>query len=188
VFYTFRQIFLILTIRSKWKSEWYASVILRILLYSRGTDHKENTVLQLRSANHTENTSHVVTTQPGHWRADCCLATSCNICPLRHSFHCCTTQCVYRAVTWQCFDQICYNTFSHSKKELTKVTSRDPKKTKLGLENNWKVNLHAAPWNIWLVQDIALAVDQLQPAMLLSYHHSCPIRTVHLPWSIIWWR
>jgi hypothetical protein len=31
-----------------------------LVLYSRGTDNAENTVLLLRSADHTENTSHVI--------------------------------------------------------------------------------------------------------------------------------
>jgi hypothetical protein len=32
---------------------------------------------------------HVTVTQLVHWRADCCLAMSYDIRPLRHSFHCC---------------------------------------------------------------------------------------------------
>jgi hypothetical protein len=56
-----------------------SSVILGISLYSCGTGHTANTVLPLRGADHTENTSHVITSQPNHLRADCCLATSCNI-------------------------------------------------------------------------------------------------------------
>jgi hypothetical protein len=47
---------------------------------------------------HTENTSHVIGMWPLHRRADCCLATSYNIRPLGHSFHCCALQRVYRAV------------------------------------------------------------------------------------------
>jgi hypothetical protein len=52
----------------------------------------------------TENTSHVISSQRVHWRADCCLATSYNIRPLRRIFHCCTLERVYRAV-----DQIRYD-------------------------------------------------------------------------------
>jgi hypothetical protein len=73
-------------------------VVLGISLYSRGTDHIENTVLPLRGTDHTESTGHMITTQLDHWRADFCLATSSNIHPLRHSFHCCALERVYRAV------------------------------------------------------------------------------------------
>jgi hypothetical protein len=73
-------------------------VILGILLYSCSMDHIENTVLPLCGSDHTENTSHVIITQLVHWRADCCLATKYNILPLRHSFHCCTLERVYRTV------------------------------------------------------------------------------------------
>jgi hypothetical protein len=73
-------------------------VILEISLYSHGMDHIENTVLLLRGADHTENTSHMITTQPVHWRADCCLATNYYILLLRHSFHCCVLEHVYQAV------------------------------------------------------------------------------------------
>jgi hypothetical protein len=45
-----------------------------------------------------QKTHHVTATQPAHWRADRCLATSYNIRPLRHSFHCCALEHVYRAV------------------------------------------------------------------------------------------
>jgi hypothetical protein len=60
----------------------------------------ENTVLLLRSADHTE-ASHMITVSPVHWRADCCLATNC-----KHSSYCCVwvSRGVYRAVAWQCVD------------------------------------------------------------------------------------
>jgi hypothetical protein len=45
---------------------------------------------------HTENSSHVIAIWPGHWRPDCCLATRCKICSLRHSFHCSALEHVYR--------------------------------------------------------------------------------------------
>jgi hypothetical protein len=32
---------------------------------------------------HVENTTHMIATQPAHWRADCCLAKNCNIRPLK---------------------------------------------------------------------------------------------------------
>jgi hypothetical protein len=43
----------------------------------------ENTILELRGADHKE-TSHVIAISPVHWRADCCLATS-----YRQSSYCC---------------------------------------------------------------------------------------------------
>jgi hypothetical protein len=58
----------------------------------------QKTVLLLRCADHTENTSDVTATQLVHWRADCCLATSYHIRSLRHSFHCYALKCVYQAV------------------------------------------------------------------------------------------
>jgi hypothetical protein len=63
----------------------------------------------LRVADHTENTSHFIVIQLVRWRADCCLVTSYNIRPLRHSFHCCALEHIYGAVAWQCVDQIRYN-------------------------------------------------------------------------------
>jgi hypothetical protein len=80
---------------------------LGISLYSRGTDHTDNTVLPLCGADNTENTSR------DHYligALDCCLATSYNIRPQRHSFHCCALEPVYLTVARQCFDQICCNT------------------------------------------------------------------------------
>jgi hypothetical protein len=48
----------------------------------------------------TENTCHVFAIQPVHWRSDFCLATSYNIPPVRHNFHCCALERVYGAVAW----------------------------------------------------------------------------------------
>jgi hypothetical protein len=45
-----------------------------------------------------ENTCHATDTRPAHWRADCCLATSYNIRPLRHSFQSCALEHVYMRV------------------------------------------------------------------------------------------
>jgi hypothetical protein len=45
-----------------------------------------------------KNTSRVIATQRVPWRADCCLATTYNIRPLRQSFLCCELERVYRAV------------------------------------------------------------------------------------------
>jgi hypothetical protein len=57
------------------------------------------------TADHAENTSHVIATSPVHWRADCCLATSC-----KHSSCCCVRvlRGVYRAVAWHCLDMSQY--------------------------------------------------------------------------------
>jgi hypothetical protein len=39
-------------------------------------------------ANHIENTSHVIPTQRVHWRTDCCLSMSYNICPIIACTYC----------------------------------------------------------------------------------------------------
>jgi hypothetical protein len=49
-----------------------------------------------------QKTHHVTATRLVNWSPDCCLATTYKICPLRHSFHCCTLESVYGAVAWQC--------------------------------------------------------------------------------------
>jgi hypothetical protein len=59
--------------------------------YNRSSLHKLRT-------DHTENTSHLNATQIVYWRADCCLATSYKLRLLRHSFHCCALEHIYRAV------------------------------------------------------------------------------------------
>jgi hypothetical protein len=77
-----------------------------LVLYSRGTDNAENTVLLLRSADHI--TSHVIAISPVHWHADCCLATS-----YKHSSYCCVrvSRGVYRAVAWKCVNMSQYYCF-----------------------------------------------------------------------------
>jgi hypothetical protein len=81
-----------------------------IALHSHGTEKAENTLLLLRGADSTENTSHLIAIQLVHWRADCCLAKSYNIRSLRQSFQCWALKRVYGAVAWQCVDQIRFNT------------------------------------------------------------------------------
>jgi hypothetical protein len=51
---------------------------------------------------------HAIGIQPVHWRADCCLATSCNIRLLRTQLLLLRVGTVYRAVAWQRVHQICY--------------------------------------------------------------------------------
>jgi hypothetical protein len=72
--------------------------------------------------------------------------------------------------------------------EPTAVTFRDPKKI------NWEsykdgvwINLEVIPQNICLMQDVELAVDQLQQALLSSCHQNFPARTAHLPRNVSWW-
>jgi hypothetical protein len=60
-----------------------ASTLVTNLNYNRSS------LCRLRTDNR-ENISHVITSQRVYWLADCCLATSYNIRPLRHIFHCCT--------------------------------------------------------------------------------------------------
>jgi hypothetical protein len=80
----------------------------RTLIFFRHGPRIENTVLLLRSADHTEKTSHVSDFE--------------FIGPLptldlggRHRkqslIYCCVLDRVYRAVAWQRVDQICYNVF-----------------------------------------------------------------------------
>jgi hypothetical protein len=59
------------------------------------------TITSLRhvgSARTTQKTTDVIRSQRLHWRVDCCVAVGYNIRPLRHIFHCCTLERVYRAV------------------------------------------------------------------------------------------
>jgi hypothetical protein len=81
---------------------WTAS---GLVLYSHGMDNSGNTVLLLRSADHTESRSHTLAISPVHWRVDCCLATN-----YKHSSCCCMrlSRCVYRTVAWQCVDMTHY--------------------------------------------------------------------------------
>jgi hypothetical protein len=55
-----------------------------------------SSLYRLRTDN-IENTNHVIPSQRFHWRADCCLATSYSIRPLRHIFHFYRLGRVYRA-------------------------------------------------------------------------------------------
>jgi hypothetical protein len=66
------------------------------LSYNRSSLHTR-LHCRLRTKN-IENISHVIPWQLVHWRDYFCLATSYNICPLRHIFHCYTFERVYRAV------------------------------------------------------------------------------------------
>jgi hypothetical protein len=38
-----------------------------------------------------------------------------------------------------------------------------------------------------MIQNIDLAADQLNQAIILSYHSSCPARTTHSPRKVLWW-
>jgi hypothetical protein len=70
-------------------------LFLGISLYGRGMDHTENSLSVVEvclpsrciatvAARAPWKTSHVIAILPVHWRADCCLATSC-----KHSSYCC---------------------------------------------------------------------------------------------------
>jgi hypothetical protein len=65
-----------------------------LALYSRGMDSAENAVLLLRSADHTESTSHVIANTVGLWRhcvcAEVCLPSrSLEAGCITRLFHCC---------------------------------------------------------------------------------------------------
>jgi hypothetical protein len=55
-----------------------------ILSYPLGTDHAQKTQFYCCVAQTTQETSHVITFSPVHWRSDCCLVTS-----YKHSSYCC---------------------------------------------------------------------------------------------------
>jgi hypothetical protein len=83
------EVFLSFLVQPPWNSGTQLKLISAasgLTLYSLGADNAENTVLLLRCADHTRNTSQVIVTQLVHWLADCCLATRYNIRPLGHSF------------------------------------------------------------------------------------------------------
>jgi hypothetical protein len=64
------------------------------------------------------------------------------------------------------------------------LTYRNPKRT------NWEdlqVNLGVVPRVIDLVQDVELAIDTLQQAILSSYHQNCPARVALSPRRAPWW-
>jgi hypothetical protein len=46
----------------------------------------------------TNHTSHVIATQQVHWRTNCCITTSYDVCSLRNNFHFWALERVYRAV------------------------------------------------------------------------------------------
>jgi hypothetical protein len=73
----------------------------RILLYPPCTDHAQKTQFHCCVAQTMQETSHVITISPVHWRADCYLATC-----YKHSSYCCmrVSRDVYRAAAWQCVD------------------------------------------------------------------------------------
>jgi hypothetical protein len=71
---------------------------------------------------------------------------------------------------------------------ITRVTFRDPKRTNWELcKDNLKVNLGTTSQKIRMTRDINLAVDQLQRAIILSYHNNCQAKTTHSPRTVPWW-
>jgi hypothetical protein len=58
----------------------------RILSYPLGTDLAQKTQFCCCVTHTTQKTCHTITISPVHWRADCCLTTSCT-----HSSYCCVT-------------------------------------------------------------------------------------------------
>jgi hypothetical protein len=72
--------------------------------------------------------------------------------------------------------------------EVTSLIYHNPKR------NNWesywedlKANLGVVPRVIYSVQDVELAVDLLQQAILSSCHQNCPARVAVLPRTVPWW-
>jgi hypothetical protein len=127
------EIFLPFLVRSPWNLGTqlkFISAASGLTLYSRSMDNAENTVLPLRGAIHTENTSHMIATQLVHWCAGCCLATSYNIRPLRHRFHCCAClQSCCLAIYWsnplQYYEKLWMQTISKLNKTSLRYTGWD---------------------------------------------------------------
>jgi hypothetical protein len=72
--------------------------------------------------------------------------------------------------------------------EISSITYRNPKRT--NWESYWedlKVNLGVVPGVVHLVQDIELAVDLVQQAILSSYHQNWPARVALSPRRVPGW-
>jgi hypothetical protein len=80
-----------------------------------------------------------------------------------------------------------YICFQIGNTDITKVTFRDPKRTNWkSYKDNLKVNLGTMSWKIRMIRDTDLAVDQLQRAIILSYHNNCQAKTTHSPRAARW--
>jgi hypothetical protein len=81
-----------------------------------------------------------------------------------------------------------YIVFQVGDLEVTRLTHHNPKRTNWeSYREDLKVNLGAVPRVIHSVQDVELAVDMLQWAILSSYHQNCPARVALLPRTAPWW-
>jgi hypothetical protein len=71
---------------------------------------------------------------------------------------------------------------------IDQVTYRNPRRT------NWesykydlKGNLETLPRKMRTMKDIDGSVDQLQRAIISSYHRNCPAKTTRPPGTVPWW-
>jgi hypothetical protein len=72
--------------------------------------------------------------------------------------------------------------------DITRVTFRDPKRTNWeSYKDNLKVNLGTMTRKIRMIRDIDLAADQLQRAIILSYHNKCQAKTTRSPRTVPSW-
>jgi hypothetical protein len=94
---------------------------------------------------------------------------------------------------WRVSDQISlsdhrYIVFQVGDLEVTRLTYRNPKGTNWeSYREDLKVNLGVVPRVVHSVQNVELAVDLLQQAILSSYHQNCPARVALLSRTVPWW-
>jgi hypothetical protein len=73
--------------------------------------------------------------------------------------------------------------------EVTRLTYRNPKRTnRESYRKDLEANLGVVPRDIHSVQDVELAVDMLQQAILSSYHQNCPARVALSSRAVPWWK
>jgi hypothetical protein len=71
---------------------------------------------------------------------------------------------------------------------VTRVTSRYPKKTKWKSYKDYlRVNLETMSRSIHMIRDTDLAADQLQQAIILSYHNNFPAKTTRSTRKVPGW-
>jgi hypothetical protein len=94
---------------------------------------------------------------------------------------------------WRVSDQISF--LDHNMYHFKWVTWKlpgshimTPKRTNWVFSHgNLKASLGVVPKAIHLVQQVELAVETLQKAILSSYHQNCPARVALLPNMVPWW-
>jgi hypothetical protein len=81
-----------------------------------------------------------------------------------------------------------YICFQIGNVSVNQVTFRKPRRTNWeSYKENLKVNLETVSRRICTIMDIDWSADQLQQVIILSYYHSCPVKTTHSPRTTPWW-